>query len=135
MGVPGGYTDSYSPEPGGETYQTSRPAYASVSTIGDGGSGTFTLVMVGIILLMVGGVVRSITWLLDGDGIEVMMTIIDIFAFLGAAIISLGLFHGGITKSSQSDMVRLGMLISGGIIVGLMASNMNPLASIFSGIF
>ena len=101
--------------------------------MGDGGSGTFTLVMIGIILLIVGGVVRSIMLHMDdSDGAMIMMSVIDIFAFLGAAIISLGLFHGGITKSDQSDMVRLGMLVSAGIVIGLMASNLSPLSGLFN---
>ena len=110
----------------------STPTYATAPP-GAGSNTSFLLVVVGIIMMLVGWMVRvAIYHVEDSDAMELVFTLVDIFLYLGVAVLSIGLFHGAFKDYTLPDTLRTGMVVAAGIVVGFVASNSGGIASLLS---
>lgn len=114
----------------GEYYYPPAPTYATPMP-GASSSTTFLLIIVGVLLLLVGWMVSTAIYHVDDeDALKLVVTLVDIFIYLGVAVLSIGLFHGAFRDQTMPDMVRTGMIIGAALIIGFTAAYGGSLASI-----
>jgi len=89
--------------------------------------------VVGIIMMLVGWMVRvAIYHVEDSDAMELVFTLVDIFVYLGVAVLSIGLFHAAFKDHTLPDSLRTGSVVAAGIIIGFVASSSGGIASLLS---
>ncbi len=103
------------------TYQPASapsPYYGGQAT--GGGTVTFVLVLVGIVMALVGKIVTAMIFKVDdSDAMENLMVLSSIFAAIGGALAAMGLTWGVLKGTEFSDSIRVGLGVAAGIAIGL----------------
>jgi len=85
-----------------------------------GGTATFVLVLVGIVMALVGKIVMAMMFKVDdSDAVENLMVVSSIFAAIGGALAAMGLTWGVLKGTEFSDNIRVGLGVAAGIAIGL----------------
>jgi hypothetical protein len=93
-------------------------------------------VLVGFILMIIGWILRSVLFHVDdNDAMKWVVTFQELMIFFGVAVLSLGLFHGSLKNDEIPDNIRMAMMISAGIIIGIVAANSSFIGAVLGGFF
>jgi hypothetical protein len=96
--------------------------------------GYVSMILVGIIILMVGGIIAVSAGFMDDpdnggdreeyyDNLRTITTLGKLVQYIGLIIFSIGMVQGAITDNRIPINVRMGLLIAMGIIVGFSLSS------------